>query len=50
LVEQERIGVTAFHRIASGWRDEGFDSREIPLRLPAILTDLPLSVIYERVF
>jgi Uma2 family endonuclease len=50
LVEQERIGVTAFRRRASGWSAEHLESREAVLRLQSPDLELPLSIVYEDVF
>ena len=47
IVEQDKIGVTAFRRAGEGWATEVIESRDAILHLPRIEMELPLALIYE---
>ena len=49
LVEQEKVGVTAFRRAGEGWATEVIEGGEAVLQLPRIEMELPLALIYEEV-
>lgn len=48
LIEQERVAVTLFRRVADGWTTEFLDHPNAVLALPTIECALPLAAIYER--
>ena len=49
LVEQGKIGVTAFRRVGEGWATEAIEGSEAVLQLSRIEMELPLALIYEEV-
>jgi Uma2 family endonuclease len=50
LVGQEKIEVTVFRRAEPGWHADYLEARDSVLRLESIGLELPLAVIYDRVF
>ena len=50
LVAQDKIEVAIFRRAEPGWRADYLETRDSVLRLESINSDLPLALIYDRLF